>query len=193
MQTYKVSFWWLGLVSVLTLGCALYVQVFFNQSGGFDFYINVLIGVFGSSLVSALFVLISYFVEHQRLVNEMAKSFALSMVSLNQCCMADKKKPMYKIKMFGEWKSHFINFFQFRMQFAPFWSNMGKARKINELSHLLTSLGEKLIGKEYHLETADLEEKAISKIFNDIVTIKDDYKERINNLLNIFYPGVSLK
>jgi uncharacterized protein YbcI len=80
------------------------------------------------------------------------------------------------------------------MQFAPFWKNKGKARKINELSQLLSSLGDKLIGKGYYLETADLkDEKAVSKIFNDITVIKDDYKEKINDFLNIHYPGVSLK
>ena len=194
MHTYKVSFLWLALVSVMTLGCALYLQVYFNQNGDFDFYINILIGIFGSSLVSALFVLISYFVEYQKLVNEMARTFALSMTSLNQCCGADEKKVIFKIKMYGEWKSYHINFFQLRMQFAPFWKNKGKARKINELSLLLSDLGDKLAGKEYYLEAADLQdEKAISKILNDIIIVKDDYKERINDFLNVYYPGVSLK
>ena len=104
------------------------------------------------------------------------------------------KKFVYKMRMFKEWKSHHINFFQLLMEFAPFWKSRGKARKINKLSQLLSSLGDKLLGKGYYLETAEeKDEKAITKTFSDITIIKDDYRERINEFLTVYYPGVTLK
>lgn len=183
----------MGGLSLITLSGALYVQLYFNQDSSLDFFINIIIGIFGSSLVTLFFALISYFAEYQRLMDEMSRSFALSMISLNQCCRFNGRGVIYRIKRFSEWKSYHLEYFQAKKLFNPFCQKCGKTRRVNELSNMLSALCDELIVKADHLENVDIsDERSIVKTFNEIDEIKEKYKEKINDYLDIYKPGVKV-
>jgi len=84
MKTHKISLIILGLLGFITIILAIIIQVNCNNSHELDFVINILIGIFGSSLITTIYSLISYLFEYNRLIDEMSRYFTLVVLSLDQ-------------------------------------------------------------------------------------------------------------
>lgn len=65
MKVYKITTYLMCVISMISLMLGIYLN-FLNKYGQYDFYTNVFLGIFSSSLITLIASIVGYFVERQK-------------------------------------------------------------------------------------------------------------------------------
>lgn len=193
MKTFKFSILILSIIAILLILLLFFVNCKLNKAENIDLANNMIISIFGSSLVSLIYSIISYLLEKQKITNDLIKYFKLSTLSLKVCSHQWKQAPIIRIREYEQCRMFLHDFFQTKMVFSPIFKKAKNIQNITMISDLLSQIQDDVVSLDnqifstYNDSNADFE-----KVFSEMGKIYEKYKNKILKFMNLIDPDFQL-